>query len=168
MGDRGGLTLHSGWRSGYRTVTDAWTGNSILLHLILWSLAGFATILLVGCGGTSDLLIEAVVSDTQCIEDDRCLFIESRIARQKIMSHRNDSGRAERVSVKIENQGKCNIIVKWQLSGGGDLEDLVLAGAGEKDSKSAQLPNGRQAVFYWVCTSVRERECRGIVTINVT
>ena len=132
------------------------------------TLAAAATILLVGCDGESDLLIEAVVSDTQCIEDDRCLFIESRIARQQILSHRNESGHAQTVSVKIENQGKCIIVVKWQLSGGGALEDLVLASAGEEDSKSAQLPNGRQAVFYWVCTSVRERKCRGMVTINVT
>ena len=139
-----------------------------LYNLLFVTLAAAATILAVGCDGESGLLIEAAVSDTQCIEDDRCLFIESRIARQKILSHRNNSGHAQSVSVKIENQGKCNIVVKWQLSDGGALEDLILAGAGEKDSKSAQLPNGKQAVFYWVCTSVRERECRGIVTINVT
>lgn len=140
----------------------------MLIHILLLTLIGTATILLVGCGGKSGLLIQAVVSETYCVEDDRCLFIESRIARQEILSHRNESGHAETVSVEIENQGKCIIIVKWQISGGGALEDLVLAGAGEKDSKSAQLPKGRQAVFYWVCTSVRERECRGIVTINVT
>ena len=139
-----------------------------LRSLLFLTLAAAGTTLLLGCDVESDLLIEAVVSDTQCIEDDRCLFIESRIARQKLLSHRNDSGRAERVSVKIENQGKCRIIVKWQISDGGALEDLVLAGAGETDSKSAQIPDGRQAVFYWVCTSVRERECRGTVTINVT
>jgi len=69
----------------------------MLLHLILLTLAGAATILFVGCGGTSDPLIKAVVSDTQCNEDEQCLFIQSKIARQKIMSHRNDSGRAERV-----------------------------------------------------------------------
>ncbi len=140
-----------------------------LQSLLFVTLAAAATLLLVGCDEDSDLLlIEAVVSDTQCIEDDRCLYIESRIARQLILSHRNDSGRAETVSVKIENQGKCRIIVKWQLSDGGALEDLVLAGAGEKQSRSAQIPDGKQAVFYWVCTSVRERECRGEVTINVT
>ncbi len=139
-----------------------------LQSLLFVTLAVVATILFIACDEESDLLIEAVVSDTQCIEDDRCLYIESRIARQKLLSHRNDSGRAERVSVKIENQGKCRIIVKWQLSDGGALEDLVLAGAGETDSKSAQIPDGRQAVFYWVCTSVRERECRGRVTRIVT
>jgi len=70
--------------------------------------------------------------------------------------------------VKVENQGKCNIVVKSQLSDGGAPEHLLLAGAGEKGSQSTRLPNGGQAVFYWVCSSIRERECRGIVTTNVT
>ncbi len=108
-----------------------------------------------------------VVAQQDCIEAEGCVFDESRIIRNKLISHTNRMEKGQSVSIKVANTGKCRFTVKWQLSGDPTLRDFVVAGSGETDSATAAIPPGRQATFYWSCFSTHSTECRGEVDIRI-
>ena len=108
-----------------------------------------------------------MVAHQDCIEAEGCVFDERRIYRNKLISHTNRSEGGQSVSIKVANSGKCRFTVKWQLSGDPILKDLLVVGSGETDSVTAQIPPGRQAVFYWSCFSLHLTECRGEVDIRI-
>ena len=108
-----------------------------------------------------------MVAQQDCIEAEGCVFDESRIIENRLVSHMNRSEVGQGVSIKVANQGKCRFTVKWQILGDPMLRDFVVVAAGESDSATAQIPPGRRAIFFWTCFSIRESECRGEVDIRI-
>ena len=128
----------------------------------------FGSLWILACGSddpaTSGTI---VVAQQDCIEAEGYVFDERGINRNKLFSHTNRSEEGQSVWIKVANSGKCRFTIKWQLSGDPILKDLVVVGSGETDSVAAQIPPGRQAVFYWSCFSLHLTECRVEVDIRI-
>lgn len=138
--------------------------SSPMVRLVLILLA---MVFAVACGSDDWAGGVILVEHEACIDEEGCVFHEGRIIKNQLLSHTNRSDVAQDVAIKAENQGKCLFSVKWQISGDPELRDFVVVGQGETDSASAQIPPGKQAIFFWSCFSVQSAECRGEVDIRI-